>query len=105
MVLLVNLVISHSMGMSKEISWFKFYCPKVVVTAFVWISLYCYVFSEASEFIFIMLKNYNYLNEDSIFNKKSKIFYLITLGFYTVLNLYYCFFALRRARRLAIFFS
>ena len=65
-----------------------FYVPKILVIILVWISLYCYVFSDAMQVIIEQLKTQDFL-DDELFKERSKRFYYWSISIYGLMAVYY----------------
>ena len=75
-----------------------FYLPKILVTIMVWISLYCYVFSDAMEILVDQLKQEDYLDDEE-FKEKSKMFYYWNISLYGLMAIYYSVKACAKSQR------
>lgn len=62
--MIVNLIIAHSLSLTKEVSNFKFFFPKVIIMIAVWITVYCYVFGDAMNYVIVQLKSHDYLEDE-----------------------------------------
>lgn len=97
-ILLSNMVIAHSLASKLEDkNLLQFYAPKIVITFFVWISFYCYVFTEGV----IVLKDHLITNGYSDPNSMTLIvlesFYSFSLFIYGAYTGYYGYVSLKKS--------
>ena len=65
-ILMANMVIAHSLTGRLDQSMLVFYTPKIIIIFFVWLSFYCYVFTEGMYILKEHLINNGYSNPDSL---------------------------------------